>query len=130
MTLCGKRGVTLVAQSNRRQGEALSEISDIIAQISDEDLERMESLAHYITRFDREAGKSILDLKSLLIRLDDDVEAALERLEPDLEEDIEDEEDDGEDVEDDDDEIAEVNELDDEDDEFSDGRRGPPTGRS
>jgi hypothetical protein len=34
----------MMAPSNRNQVEALSEISDIIVKLSDEDLERMESL--------------------------------------------------------------------------------------
>jgi hypothetical protein len=83
----------MMAQSNQKQVEALSEISDIIVQISDEDLARMESLGEHIARFDRELGSRILDACSLLIQLNDDVEAALERLEPDVDEDIEDIED-------------------------------------
>jgi hypothetical protein len=82
-----------MAQSNQKQVEALSEISDIIVQISDEDLARMESLGEQITRFNRELGSRVLDTCSLLTQLNDDVEAALERLEPDVDEDIEDIED-------------------------------------
>ena len=72
-------------QSNQRQVEALSAISDIIVKISDEDLERMESLAQQITQFDRELGDRILDAYTLLSELNDNVESALERLEPDVE---------------------------------------------
>jgi hypothetical protein len=75
-----------MASSDRKQVEALSAISDIIVQISDEDLERMESLAQQITQFDRELGERILDAYTLLIQLNDDVESALERLESDREE--------------------------------------------
>jgi hypothetical protein len=74
-----------MAPSNRRQVEALSEISDIIVKLSDEDLERMESLAEQITSFDPELGDRLLDAYALLIQLNDDVESALERLEPDTE---------------------------------------------
>ncbi len=93
-----------MAQSNQKQVEALSEISDIIVQISDEDLARMESLGEQITRYDRELGSRVLDACSLLTQLNDDVEAALERLEPDVDEEIED----LEDVEDEDLEAAEA----------------------
>ena len=81
----------MMAPSNPNQVEALSEIGDIIVQISDEDLERMESLGEEITRFDQELGKRILDACSLLIQLNDEVESALERLEPDTEDMEEDE---------------------------------------
>ena len=74
-----------MAQSNEQQVEVLSEISDIIVQISDEDLERMESLAEQITPYDPELGDRILDAYALLTQLNDDVELALERLEPDTE---------------------------------------------
>ena len=85
-----------MAKSNQNQVEALSEISDIIVQISDEDLERMELLAEQITRFNQDLGSRILEACSLLIQLNDDVELALERLEPDTEDEIEeDEEDEG-----------------------------------
>jgi hypothetical protein len=80
-----------MAQSNEPQVEALSEISDIIVQISDEDLERMESLGEQITQFDRALGNRILDACSLLIQLNDEVESALERLEPDVEDEVEEE---------------------------------------
>ena len=82
----------MMAQSNRKQVEALSEVSDIIVKLSDEDLERLESLAEQITPFDPELGDRILDASSLLTQLNDDVELALERLEPDTE-DMEEEED-------------------------------------
>jgi hypothetical protein len=75
-----------MASSNRQQVEALSAISDIIVQISDKDLERMESLAQQITQFDRELGERVLDAYTLMIQLNDDVESALERLESDREE--------------------------------------------
>jgi hypothetical protein len=75
----------MMAQSNRKQVEALSEISDIIVKLSDEDLERLESLAEQITPFDPELGDRILDASTLLTQLNDDVELALERLEPDTE---------------------------------------------
>jgi hypothetical protein len=89
-----KQRRTILAQLNPKQVEALSAISDIIVQISDDDLERMESLAQQITPFDRELGDRILDAYTLLIQLNDDVESALERLEPDLEEEeMEDDED-------------------------------------
>jgi hypothetical protein len=81
-----------MAQSHRKQVAALSEISDIIVKISDEDLARMESLAEQITPFDPELGDRILEAYTLLSQLNDDVEAALERLEPDTD-DIEEEED-------------------------------------
>jgi hypothetical protein len=71
--------------SSRKQVEALSEVSDIIVKLSDEDLERMESLAEQITSFDPELGDRILDAYLLLSQLNDDVESALERLEPDPE---------------------------------------------
>jgi hypothetical protein len=82
----------MMAPSNRKQVEALSEISDIIVKLSDEDLERLESLAEQITPFDPELGDRILDASTLLTQLNDDVELALERLEPDTE-DMEEEED-------------------------------------
>jgi hypothetical protein len=82
----------MMASSNRNQVEVLSEISDIIVKLSDEDLERMESLAEQITSFDPELGDCILDAYALLTQLNDDVETALERMEPDTE-DMEDEED-------------------------------------
>jgi hypothetical protein len=75
----------MMAPSNRNQVEALSEISDIIVKLSDEDLERMESLAEQITSFDPELGDRILDAYVLLSRLNDDLESALERLELDPE---------------------------------------------
>lgn len=74
-----------MARSNRKQVEALSEISDIIVKLSDEDLARMESLAEQITPFEPELGDRILDAYTLLTQLSDDVELALERLEPDTE---------------------------------------------
>jgi hypothetical protein len=49
-----------MAQSHQSQVEALSEISDIIVQISDEDLIRMESLAEEITGFNQDLGSRIL----------------------------------------------------------------------
>jgi hypothetical protein len=73
----------MMAQSNRKQVEALSEISNIIVKLSDEDLERMESLAEQITPYDPELGDRILDAYALLTQLN--VELALERLEPDTE---------------------------------------------
>jgi hypothetical protein len=113
------RGVTVVDQSNQKRVEALSEISDIIVQISDEDLEHMESLARQIMRFDRQLGDRILETHALLIQLHDDVESALESLEPEIEEDIE------EDEEIEDDEAleiaeAELDEMDEEEDEEED----------
>jgi len=74
----------MMAQSNRKQVEALSEISNIIVKLSD-DLERMESLAEQITPYDPDLGDRILDAYALLTQLNDDVELALERLEPDTE---------------------------------------------
>jgi hypothetical protein len=82
----------MMAPSNRKQLEALSEIGDIIVKLSDEDLERLEALAEQITPFDPELGDRILDASTLLTQLHDDVELALERLEPDTE-DMEEEED-------------------------------------
>jgi len=114
-----------VAQSNRKQVEALSEISDIIVQISDDDLERMELLAQQVTRFDREVGSRILEVHALLIQLDEDVETALERLDPGIEEDEYIEED--EDVDQNlmyDDKIDDEDAMDDEDEEEADGPRG------
>jgi hypothetical protein len=78
--------------SNRKQLEALSAISDIVVQISDEDLARLESLAQQITQFDRELGDHMLEAHTPLTQLHDDVEVALERLEPQSE-DLEEEED-------------------------------------
>jgi hypothetical protein len=75
----------MMAPSNRNRVEALAEISDITVKLSDEDLERMESLAEQITSFDPELGDRILDAYVLLSRLNDDLESALERLEPDPE---------------------------------------------
>jgi hypothetical protein len=46
----------MMAPSNRNRVEALAEISDITVKLSDEDLERMESLAEQITSFDPELG--------------------------------------------------------------------------
>jgi hypothetical protein len=86
------RGVTMMAPSHRKQLEALSAISDIIVKLSDEDLERLESLAEQMTPFDPELGDRILDASTLLTQLHDDVELALERLEPDPE-DMEEEDD-------------------------------------
>jgi hypothetical protein len=114
-----------MAQSNQKQVEALSEVSDIIVQISDEDLERMESLAEQITRFNQELGSRILEACSLLIQLNDDVELALERLEPDTEDEIEEDE---EDEEDEDLETAEAEadqtDMEDEEDEEEEKGRG------
>ena len=113
-----------MAQSNQQQVEALSEISDIIVQISDEDLERMESLGEQIAQFDQELGNRILDACSLLIQLNDEVESALERLEPDVdEEDIDEEE-----IEEEDSEAAEaeLDEADTEDEEDEGDERGRP----
>ena len=104
-----------MAQSNQKQLEALSEISDIIAQIPYEDLERMELLAQEISTFDREIGGNILEAHNLLIQLNDAIESALERLEPDLEEDEED-------IEEDED-MVESDDLDDEDEEQDDRGR-------
>jgi len=113
--------MTIMAQSNQKQVEALSEISDIVAQIPYEDLERMELLATEISRFNREIGDNILEAHNLLIQLNDAVESALERLEPDIEEDEEDMEEDEEDIN----EItAESDDFDDEDEEQND--RGRP----
>jgi hypothetical protein len=81
-----------MALSHRKQVEALSEISDIVVKISEEDLERMESLAEQITPFEPELGDRILEAYALLSQLNEEVEAALERLEPDTE-DMEEEED-------------------------------------
>jgi hypothetical protein len=81
----------MMAQSNRKQVESLSAISDIIVKLSDEDLERMESLAEQITPLDPELGDRLLDASTLLTQLHDDVESALERLEPETE-DMEEEE--------------------------------------
>jgi hypothetical protein len=111
-----------MAKSNQNQVEALSEISDIIVQISDEDLERMELLAEQITTFNHELGSRILEACSLLTQLNDDVELALERLEPDIEDEIE------EDEEDEDLEAAEAeldeDEIDIEDEEDEEEERG------
>ena len=82
----------MMAQLNRKQVEALSEISDIVVKISEEDLARMEALAEQITPFDPELGDRILDAYTLLSQLNEEVESALERLEPDTE-DMEEEED-------------------------------------
>jgi hypothetical protein len=82
----------MMASSNRKQVEVLSEISDIIVKLSDEDLERMESLAEQITSFDPELGDRILDAYALLTQLNNDVETALERTQPDTE-DMDEEED-------------------------------------
>jgi hypothetical protein len=79
-----------MASSNRKQMEVLSEISDLIVKLSDGDLERMESLAEQITPYDPALGDRILDAYALLTQLNDDVETALERMEPDPE-DIEEE---------------------------------------
>ena len=49
----------MMAHSNQKQVEALSEIGDIIVQICDEDLERMVSLAEHIMRLNRELGNRI-----------------------------------------------------------------------
>jgi hypothetical protein len=112
----------VMAKSNQNQVEALSEISDIIVQISDEDLERMESLAEQITRFNQELGSRILEACSLLTLLNDDVELALERLEPDTEDEVE------EDEEDEDLEAAEAeadeDEMDTEDEEDEEEEKG------
>jgi hypothetical protein len=81
----------MLASSNRKQVEVLSEISHIIVKLSDGDLERMESVAEQITSFDPELGGRILDAYALLTHLNDDVETALERIEPDTK-DIEDKE--------------------------------------
>jgi len=75
----------MMAPSKRKQVEALSEIGDIIVKLSDDDLERMESLAEQITPFAPELGDRILEATTLLTQLHDDVESALERLEPDTE---------------------------------------------
>ena len=82
----------MMAPLHRKQLEALSAISDIIVKLSDEDLERLESLAEQMTPFDPELGDRILDASTLLTQLHDDVELALERLEPDPE-DMEEEDD-------------------------------------
>lgn len=82
----------MLASSNRKQVEVLSEISHIIVKLSDGDLERMESVAEQITSFDPELGDRILDAYALLTQLNDDVETSLERMEPDTE-DMEEEED-------------------------------------
>jgi hypothetical protein len=86
-----------MAQPNQKRIEALSEISDIILQIPDEDLERMELLAQQIFSFDREISENILEVHNLLIQLNDAIESALDELEPDIDEDeeyeVEDEED-------------------------------------
>jgi hypothetical protein len=114
--------MTIMAQSNQKQVEALSEISDIIAQIPYEDLERMELLAQEISTFDRGIGGDILEAHNLLIQLNDAIESALERLEPDIEEDEEDIEED-EDEEDIDETMVESDDLDDEDEEQDDQGR-------
>jgi hypothetical protein len=82
----------MMASSTRKQAEVLSKISDIMVKLSDEDLDRMESLAEQITSFDPELGDRFLDAYALLTQLNDDVETALERMEPDSE-DMEEEED-------------------------------------
>ena len=105
----------MMAQSNRKQVEALSEISDIIVKLSDEDLERMESLAEQITPFDPELGDHILDAYTLLTQLNDEVELALERLEPDTED---------EDMEEEEDAVAEANGTDAEDEEDAGKEQG------
>jgi hypothetical protein len=114
--------MTIMAQSNQKQVEALSEISDIITQIPYEDLERMELLATEISGFNREIGDNILEAHNLLIQLNDAIESALERLEPDIEEDEEDMEED-EDEEDFNEITAESDDVDDEDEEQNDRGR-------
>jgi hypothetical protein len=108
-----------MAQSNQQQVEALSEVSDIIVQISDEDLERMEFLGEQIRQFDQALGNRILEACSLLIQLNDEVESALERLEPDVDE---------EEIEAEDSEAAEaeLDEADIEDEEDEGDERGRP----
>jgi hypothetical protein len=108
----------MMAPSNRQQVEALSGIGDIIVQISDADLERMESLAQRITQFDRELGERILAAQALLIQLNDEVESALERLESDREDTEEDETMEAAE--------AEANETDAEDEEDTGEKRGKP----
>lgn len=104
-----------MAQSNKKQVEALSEISDIIVQISEEDLERLESLAEQITRFNRDLGNRILDTCSILTELNDEVESVLDHMELDRED---------EDVgEDEDVEVAEMDEEDKEDEDEEKGRK-------
>jgi hypothetical protein len=49
----------MMAPSNRNRVEALAEISDIPVKLSDEDLERMESLAQQITSLNPELGDCI-----------------------------------------------------------------------
>jgi hypothetical protein len=125
----------VMAKSNQNQMEALSEISDIIVQISDEDLERMESLAEQITRFNQELGSRILEACSLLIQLNDDVELALDRLEPDTEDEIEEEDEEDETLEAAEVEAAEVEvdedemDIEDEEDEEEERGRGRPKRR-
>jgi|Tabmets5t2r1_1033131.scaffolds.fasta_scaffold212190_1 hypothetical protein len=75
----------MMAPSNQRQVEVLSEISDIIVKLSNEDLEPMGSLAEQITSSDPELGDRLLEAYALLIQLNDDVKSALEPLEPDTE---------------------------------------------
>jgi hypothetical protein len=98
-------------------------VGDIIVQISDEDLELLESLAQRISKFDGSLGERILDACALLTQLNDDVESALERLESEMEEEIEldiEEEDEVEIAE------AEVNETDVEDEEGEPEKKGKP----
>jgi hypothetical protein len=127
-------GVTIVAQSNQKQVEALSEVGDIIVQISDEDLVRMESLAQQIARFDRQLGDRITEAATLLAQLNDDVETVLERLEPDVEEDeeIDVEEEEIEDIAEDEDlEDAEAEAIEaDAEDEADDEGKGRGKGRA
>jgi hypothetical protein len=122
------RGVTVVALSDQKRVEVLTEISDIIVQISDEDLEHMESLAQHVMQFDRQLGDRLLEAHALLIQLHDDVETALERLEPDIEEEIEEDEE----IEDEALEVteAELDEIDEEDEEEEDEDEGRGRTRS
>jgi phosphopantothenoylcysteine synthetase/decarboxylase len=113
----------VMAKSNQNQVEALSEISDIIVQISEEDLERLELLAEQITRFNQELGRRILEACSLLTQLNDDVELALERLEPDTEDEVEEDDEDDEALEAADAEMDE-DEVDMEDEEDEEEERG------
>jgi hypothetical protein len=75
----------MMASLNRKQVEVLSEINDIMVKLSNEDLERMESLAEQITSFDPELGDRILDTHALLTQINDDVETALEGMVPNTE---------------------------------------------
>ena len=77
-----ERKVTMTAQSRQKLLDALSETQEIIAQISDDDLDRMESLAEEITQVDEEMGGRIAGLHALLVFVREAVLSTLEDLQP------------------------------------------------